>query len=185
MSASPSDSETRGGDESAESLVARCAPDLRRFVRRYFGGPASTRESADDIVQSVCREVLEHADVFERDGELGMQRWMQRVARRKIVDRHRHATADRRDAARETPGVDSALLSRGATPSHTVAIREELNATLAAFDGLPEVVRDAILLSRLEGLSYDDIGKRLGRTPGAVRNLVYRGLAKLADKLDD
>jgi RNA polymerase sigma factor (sigma-70 family) len=54
----------------------------------------------------------------------------------------------------------------------------------AAFDELPEDYREAITLHKLCGLSHAEIAERLGRSEGAVRNLVYRGISRLALLVD-
>jgi DNA-directed RNA polymerase specialized sigma24 family protein len=45
-------------------------PALTRFVRRRMGADLATRESASDIVQSTCRELLRSASTFEDRGGL-------------------------------------------------------------------------------------------------------------------
>jgi hypothetical protein len=45
---------------------------------------------------------------------------------------------------------------------------------LAAVSALPERQREAIVLRELEGRSYADIGRRLGASGGAVRQLIVR-----------
>ena len=44
---------------------------------------------------------------------------------------------------------------------------------------LPAHYRDVIVLRNLEGLSFDEVASRMGRTPGAVRLLWLRALEKL------
>ena len=51
--------------------------------------------------------------------------------------------------------------------------------------GLPDNQRDAVTMSRLMGLSYDQVAEQMGLTESAVRGLVARGLAALSGVLDD
>jgi DNA-directed RNA polymerase specialized sigma24 family protein len=48
------------------------------------------------------------------------------------------------------------------------------------FDALPDDYREAITLQGMVGLSHAEIARHMQRLEGAVRNLVYRGLAQLA-----
>jgi RNA polymerase sigma-70 factor (ECF subfamily) len=53
-----------------------------------------------------------------------------------------------------------------------------------AINDLPEDYREVIRLRHFEGLLLEEVGKRIGRTPEAVRKLWVRGLEKLAELLD-
>ena len=185
-------------DFPVEELIARHLPGLRAYVAGRVDRLVHAKESNADIVQSVCREVLEHIDRFEHRSEAGFKQWLYRTAERKIIDRYRYYTADKRDAAREVPPLPAgdasedgdilALALRDAhggrpTPSHEAIAREELLRTSRAFEGLPAVYREVILLSRVHGLPHAEIAKRLGKSEGAVRNLLYRGLGALTDRL--
>jgi RNA polymerase sigma-70 factor (ECF subfamily) len=44
---------------------------------------------------------------------------------------------------------------------------------------LPEDRRRVIALRHEEGLSFDEIAQRMGRTPAAVRKLWFRAVARL------
>jgi RNA polymerase sigma-70 factor (ECF subfamily) len=185
-------------DFPVEQLIAQHLPGLRAYVAGRVDRLVHAKESNADIVQSVCREVLEHIDRFEHRSEAGFKQWLYRTAERKIIDRYRYYTADKRDAAREVPPLPAgdasedadllALALRDAhggrpTPSHEAIAREELLRTSRAFEGLPAVYREVILLSRVHGLPHAEIAKRLGKSEGAVRNLLYRGLGALTDRL--
>ena len=47
----------------------------------------------------------------------------------------------------------------------------------------PDAQRDAVLLSRVAGLGYQEIARQKGISEAAVRGLVARGLARLAGLL--
>lgn len=49
---------------------------------------------------------------------------------------------------------------------------------------LPDNQRDAVTMSRLMGLSYDQVAEQMGVSESAVRGLVARGLAALSTQLD-
>lgn len=183
-----------GDDPAVRTLLERYLPGLRAFVRLNAGKVLRSKESCSDLVQSACREILLHADDFVYGGEAGFKQWLFQTALRKIMHRHEHWRADKRDVARELSpepgsqdGADaSAVLScyqAFYTPSQQAAAREELERVEAAFDRLPEAHRQVIVMAKVMGMSRAEIGAEIGRTELAVRTLLSRALATLADEL--
>jgi RNA polymerase sigma factor (sigma-70 family) len=170
-----------------EEMLEKHLPALRAWIRHRSDRLVASKESSSDLAQSVCREVIEHIGRFEHKSEEGFKQWLYRTAERKIIDRYRYYTAGKREASREQADngdgpVDPVHLLFP-TPSQDAIAREELAAAERAFSRLPEHYREVILLSRVKGLSHAEIAQRLGRSEGAVRNLLYRGLAAISDEL--
>ena len=53
----------------------------------------------------------------------------------------------------------------------------------AALDALPESQRTVIHLHRYEGLTFAEISRVLGTTPGAVKLRAFRGYETLRERL--
>ena len=178
-------------EERWAELISTHLPGLRAYVAVRVDRLVDARESRADIVQSVCREVLEHMHRFVHGSEDEFRQWLYRTAERKIIDRYRYWKAEKRDAARDRPQFPHEGLPQDwdepatgrASPSEEAIAREELVRTSRAFDELPAHYREVIVLSRLSGLPHAEIAQRLGKSEGAVRNLLYRGLAALTDRL--
>ncbi len=185
---------SQGDAGAVESLLELHLPRLRAFVRLRMGKALSAKESASDIVQSSCREVLENAGKFRYQGESGFRLWLYTTALRKIRHRGEYYRAAKRDVGREAaPGSadESGNDARAAwyrtlsTPSRTLAIREQAERIEAAFERLPDHYREVITLSRIVGLSRAEIAEVTGRTEASVRNVLHRALAELAELLDE
>ena len=177
-----------GDAEAIGALIARHLPGLRAFVRLRMGKELRAKESASDLVQSVCREVLEHADRFRFPGERQFKHWLYKEAFRKIANRAAYLKAARRDVAREAPvGDDSyAQLSAAYTsfsPSRDAMAREHAERLEAAFDRLPDDYREIVVLSRVLGMSRTEMSEELGVSEAAVRSRLSRALSALADHL--
>lgn len=188
----------RGDGEALEALLHRHLPELRAFVRLRAGGLIRARESSSDIVQSVCREVLENVERFRYPSDAAFKQWLFKTALRKLTDRRDFYLAEKRDVLREVPidgahgGGDgdglaaSRLLDtyrRFTAPGHRALVRDEIARVEAAFDELTEDEREVVTLAHLVGLSRAEIAEEMGRTPGAVRVLLHRALAKVVDRL--
>ena len=173
--------------EAMEELLIRHLPGLRGWLRLRMGARLRMRESEEDLVQSVARDVLGDLSSFEWRGEPAFRHWLYLRAQHKLIDKARHAGAAQRSPVREVAFEDhSALLGLAngmQSPSGEVASVEELARIEQAFAELPEDYREAISLQRLCEMGYDEIAARMGRSEGAVRNLVYRGLSQLALRL--
>ncbi|HLU38657.1 MAG TPA: sigma-70 family RNA polymerase sigma factor [Planctomycetota bacterium] len=181
----PALARARAGDRAAiEELLARYLPALRGFLRVQAGADLRARESSSDLAQSVCREVLQDLADFEWRGEPEFRHWLFKRAYHKLLHRRAHWQAQRRDVGREVAlaASDEALLSAYrslATPSAELMAREAVERIEAALDQLPETWRTAIVLHKLVGLSHAEIAAETGHSEGAVRNHLYRGLARL------
>lgn len=185
-----------GGDRQALGLLlARHLPSLQAYVRLKAGPVLRARESLSDLVQSVCVEVLQDLPGFEFRGEARFRHWLFQHALHKVVNKANYHRAQKRDLGRERamPAGDSASGEHASvlacyasicTPSRHASGREALARFEAAFDRLPDDYREAITLQRLVGMPYAEIAAAMGRSEGAVRNLVHRGLARLTTLLE-
>lgn len=179
------------GDRGAlEQLLVRYLPQLQGWLRLRMGPALRSRETPEDLVQSVAREALGELSGFEWRGEAAFKHWLFVRAQHKLQDRVKFVGAQKRDPAREVPPPEDsqALLAcygTLCTPSRDLVAEEALQRIEAAFDDLPEDYREAIALYRFCGLDYGAIAARMGRSEGAARNLVYRGLSRLALRLGD
>ncbi len=172
-----------------ESLLERFLPELRAFVRLRAGPQLLHKEAAEDLVQSVCVEVLAGAKSFEYRGLASFKHWLYLRALNKIRDRAKYYGRQRRDASLEVPmPTDSQYLSGFGsllTPSRVAMEAEEAARLEQAFDQLTEEHREVITLSHIVGLSHEEIGREMGRSPGATRVLLHRALARLGRLLAD
>lgn len=182
----------RAGDAGArEELLARHLHALTAFVRLRLGDALRARETSQDLVQSVCREVLADIATLDVRGAAGFKRWLFLRAENKIRDRARFWRRDKRDPRRERPldaprngaGEIYAQLQSLRTPSRQLASREEVERLEAAFAELSPDHREVILLARVMGLSHADVAREMGRSTVATRTLLSRALALLATKL--
>ena len=184
---------SRGDVDAVALLLERFLPGLRAYLRLRAGKALLAKESSSDLAQSVCREILEHVDLYQYRGEAQFKQWLYTTALRKIANRYEHYGAEKRAVHREVPlagasdssgAVDPALLAACQsliTPSRQAMAREELERIERAFELLSDERREVILLSRFVGLSAREIGEQMGRTEDSVRQLLHRALAELAE----
>jgi len=173
-----------GSDEAKRELLVRYLPEVYAFVRLRLGPRVLQRESGADVVQSVCREVLQELDEFEYRGERQFRSWLMLMAQRKLADKGRYYARQRRGGGRPEQSLSQAELVAGyrglLSPSDAAIREEEVERLERAFDRLPPDYREALMLSRFLHLETAEIAQRMGRTEGATRNLVSRAIARLA-----
>jgi RNA polymerase sigma-70 factor, ECF subfamily len=176
-------------DRSAlERLLLRQLPGLEAFVRLRLGRELRRMLDAPDVVQSVCREVLQELDDFEFRGEAPFRHWLYVRAENKLRQKARHHAAQRRDARLDVSLADAGTAALGyatiCSPSAELDKQEWMRRVEVAFDELPEEWREAVTLHKLCGMSHKEIAERMQKSEGAVRNLVYRGISRLALLVD-
>jgi RNA polymerase sigma factor (sigma-70 family) len=190
--------EPADGSHSARATLSErilgSLPGLTRFVRRRMGPDLVARESASDIVQSTCRELLRGASRFEDQGDASFERWLRSAAEHKLQNRARHWRAQRRQGEARTIGPSSGAHGDDAGfdpeapisshPSQDALLREEAERLQRAFASLPTEYRVVLVRSQVDGASHGEIARELDKSPEAVRKLVARAMARLSAGLD-
>lgn len=186
----PADASRADRPSLSERIIAGL-PGLTRFVRRRMGPELTARESASDIVQSTCRELLRGAAAFEDRGDASFQCWIQGAAEHKLQNRARHWRAQRRqDGSNSLDAVDAdgqgidPQAPSSARPSQDAMLREEAQRLERAFQSLTPEYRAVLVRSQIDGASHAEIASEMGRTPEAVRKLVARAMARLSAGLE-
>jgi RNA polymerase sigma-70 factor (ECF subfamily) len=159
----------QAGDEAAyREALRHIAQRLRSYLRRRM---QSLPDDLEDLVQETLLAL--HLQRGTWDPALPVSAWMLAIARHKLVDLWRRR--GRQEALHDPlDGVDEALL---ALPESEPTARRDLDALLA---GLPAAQRQAILLTKIDGLSVAEASLRTGASESAIKVQVHRGLKRLA-----
>jgi RNA polymerase sigma-70 factor (subfamily 1) len=177
------------GDLAARKrLLLENLPRLKAYLQIKAGAALKSKESISDLAQSVCLQVLDDLPNFEFRSEPQFRHWLFQHALHKIINKREFYDAQKRDMRREVaaaPATDCEALSQSCfatlmTPSRHASGREQLAQFETVLEALADDYKEAINLRKVVGLDYDEIATAMGRSVGAVRNLVHRGLAKIS-----
>jgi RNA polymerase sigma-70 factor (ECF subfamily) len=164
----------RDGDERAFTVLWRdLNPALLRYLRVL--APATAEDTTAEVWVDVCRGL----ERFQGP-ETSFRAWVFTVARMRAVD------AGRQAARRPVRPVPPELLPDGPAPDDPAEATVEALATreaLALIAMLPPAQAEVVFLRVIAGLSTVEVGKIVGKQPGAVRVLAHRGLRRLAQHL--
>jgi len=156
----------REGREAAfEEIVRRYRPGLVAFAAAY-----ATASRADDVVQE---SLISSWDALRRTTEeIRLKPWLYTIVRNRALNA-------RRDARPQAPLSHD--LEGARRPDEVVLSGEELSRVVAAVNALPDSQREALVRSAVEGHTHEQIAAALGASPGAVRQLIYRGRLAVRD----
>lgn len=159
----------QAGDEAAyRHCLGMLATRLRGYLKRRLTG---VPDELEDLVQETLLAL--HLQRGTYDPSLPVTAWAIAIARHKLVDlwRRRGRRDDLHDALDD---VDQQLLV--AEPDDGGARRD----LAVLMQSLPEAQRQAIVLTKLEGLSVAEAALRSGASESAIKVQVHRGLKRLA-----
>ena len=179
------------GDESAlNHLYKIYAERVRWMVRFRMSKELRSQLESMDIVQDTLVQALRGLDGFTYKNEGDFIRWLSKIAENELRGSFRKLHADKRDIRKVVRFNDdrSGTEDRHAgmptpvdatTPSVIMSKREELARLEKAIDELKPEYREVIVMTKIDGLSYNEMGQRLGKSDEAVRKLVSRAMAEL------
>jgi len=174
----------RAGEERAfELLYQRYQPRIAAYVRSMV----HDHGRAEDITQDVFISALRRMQ--ETDREIVFKPWIYEIAKNACIDafrRGRNASEVSFDA-HDAIGDDEhgRLAEPGATPDAAVEGKVAIDNLCGAFGGLSPVHHDILVLREFEGLSYREIGDRLGMSRPAVESTLFRARKRLSEEYEE
>jgi RNA polymerase sigma-70 factor (ECF subfamily) len=160
-------------------------PYVRVLVQAARRGRGLERQDDSDLIQDALLLAHRAFERFRGTTVAEFAGWLRQLAIRTVGHAARAARADKRTALREAdaPDLDALPLPDGSAPDGAALLHERSAQIAAALEQLPDDMRNVVLGRFLDGLSYDELARRLQRTPGALRVLYLRALRKLREIL--
>ena len=161
----------QGGDFSpASEIYDRYSARIYNFAFRFL----KNAEAAEDATQEVFVKMMKHANQFQGDAKLST--WLFSITANWCRDYLRKAD----NKAKEAEDVLVTLPAPNELgPERTLQQREDAARIQRALSALTPEQREAILLSRYQGLSYSEIAQIAGCSEGAVKTRVFRAMETL------
>jgi RNA polymerase sigma-70 factor (ECF subfamily) len=164
------------GDRSAWHLLYVQHRDLvYATALRFLGDAADARDATQDAFVSLLSGARRYRPTAP------FAAYLRRVVVNRCINERASARVRRRAAA-----PDSALegaASRDPGPEELLQRGEAEAAVRAAVAALPKRQRMAVVLSRFEGLSYQEVAEALGCSVSSVESLLFRARQSLAKAL--
>ena len=170
----------QGGDPEAFGQLMQ---PLEQLVWRVCWHYTGNREAAEDCGQEAMVRIWRSLGNYR--GDCALESWIYRIAANCCMDWLRRKKRDRSvsiEPLREQ-GFDPADPAPG---TEEQAVRKDESRRLReAVAQLPEDQRDALILTQLEKVPYEEAARRLGVEEGTVKSRVNRAKARLKERLSD
>jgi RNA polymerase sigma factor (sigma-70 family) len=158
----------------ASEIYDRYSGRIYNFAFRFL----KNSEAAEDAVQEVFVKMLKHANQFHGDAKLST--WLFSITANWCRDYLRKADNKSKES-------DDVLITLPApselAPDRNLERRQSEQRVRRALEALTAEQREAILLSRYQGLSYAEIAQIAGCSEGAVKTRVFRAMETLKKTL--
>ncbi|HEX6683347.1 MAG TPA: RNA polymerase sigma factor [Candidatus Limnocylindrales bacterium] len=163
-----------GHDEGFRTLYRIVQPGLLRYLKALVGA------DAEDVASETWLQVVRDLQSFNGDGE-AFRRWAVTIGRHRAMD---HLRRNQRRPSIAMP-VEALTELTGGDDTAAAAIETlTTDGALAMIASLPQDQAEAVLLRVVVGLDANSAAQVLGKRSGAVRTAAYRGLKRLAERLN-
>ena len=171
----------RGDDTAFEELYRRYRPRVCAYVARMV----SCREHAEEIAQEAFISALRR--LRESDQPIVFKAWIYGIARNGAIDhlraRSRRAPEVGYDHVEEF--VEPAGKLSSPAPEAAIDTKQSIADLQGAFGGLSESHHQILVMRELEGLSYDQLGKRMGMSRSQVESTLFRARRRLEEEYSE
>ncbi len=172
------------GDEAAFKKIVE---DCKDMVYNTAIGIVQKAEDAEDVAQEVFVQAFQSIHSFK--GESKLSTWLYRITVTKALDHERKKKRKKRTAfIRSLFNSNDEEVIEVPDFHHPGVIldnKEKAAELFSAIRKLPTNQRIAFTLSKVEGLSYQEISEVMETSVSSVESLLHRAKNKLKDLLKD
>ena len=173
--------------EDEKELVERAKRDQAAFgelydrhflqIYRFVYSRVRDQTVAEDVTSEVFMKALRSIGRYQDTGR-PFAAWLYQIAVNAIADRYR--------TLRPSQSLDDFhdLSVAGPALEDLAAHRDEIRRIWGLVEALPAQQKTALVLKFQEDMKIEDIAVAMGKTSGAVKLLIHRGVSRLRDEAD-
>ena len=174
--------------DEEKRLIERAKRDPREFgalydrhfqqIYRFVYSRVREQTAAEDVTSEVFIKALKAMPRYQETGR-PFAAWLYQIAVNAIADRYRtlrpsHPLEDFHDLSVGGPAIEE-----------QAAQRDEIRRIWRIVEDLPLQQRTALVLKFQEDMKIEDIAVAMGKTPGAVKLLIHRGVSRLREEAEE
>lgn len=165
-----------GDDRAYAQLVRRHQDGVYRLLRRYLGSADEAYEATHEAFVAAWRALPKY------DATRAFGPWLRTIAINKARDRGRRLAVRRLFFGARSLEESGAMESPdpGPTSDEDLILRERQEQLDRAIAALPPQLKEALLLTAIDGMSQADAGAALGVSAKTVETRAYRARKLLA-----
>jgi RNA polymerase sigma factor (sigma-70 family) len=171
----------RGDDAAFEELYRRYQQRVTGYVTRMVG----CREHAEEIAQEAFISALRR--LRETEQAIAFKAWIYGIARNGAIDhlraRSRRGTEVGYDHVEAF--IDTLQPLSAPAPEAAMETKQTLTDLQGALGGLSDTHHRILVMRELEGLTYDQLGERLGLSRSQVESTLFRARRRLEEEYSE
>jgi RNA polymerase sigma-70 factor (ECF subfamily) len=177
-----------GSRDALGKALESCRRYLLCIAYHQVNRDLQAKGGASDLVQETFLEAHCAFDRFQGDSEVELRAWLCQLLHHRVARFRRHyRTTQKRQLALETTLTAASQRAQAederSSPSARLVADEQAQRLLQALECLPDAYRQAISMRYAEQCSFEEIGRRMQRTPNAARLLWLRAIEHVKHEL--
>jgi RNA polymerase sigma factor (sigma-70 family) len=177
------DAARHGDDRAFEQLYARYRDRIHAFILSKVRDHGRAEDLGQEVFMSALRQLR------ASDREIVFKPWLYTIAKNACIDEFRRGARAREVSIESDEELGAAagerFLSAVPTPAAAVESKQSLDDLRGAFSGLSDSQHKLLVMREFEGLTYDEIGERLGMTKQMVESGLFRARRRLGEEYDE
>jgi RNA polymerase sigma-70 factor (ECF subfamily) len=187
----------RGGDSGTLGrLLEAYRHYLRLLAQIEIGRQLQGKVDASDVVQETFLDAHRYIGAFRGSTEPQFRGWLRQILAGTMANVvRRYVGTQGRDVRLEqglAADIDQSSQALGAipvdprsSPSQQAERGEQSLLVAGALGRLPDDYREVLVLRHIEGLTFPQVAKRMGRSVDSVEKLWLRGLTRLRREFEE
>lgn len=144
-----------------------------KSLYNYFQFQIKDRLKSEDLVQNVFFNILKYRHTYKESHNFKV--WMYAIARNETVNYLKNKKIF-------TDDIDpDQIANNDNNPENNLKHKRDINYLEAALTKISPDKKELIILSRIDGLHYEQIAEIVGCTVGAVKVRMYRAIKELTE----
>lgn len=160
-----------------KDLIETNKQNVRNIIRLI------TKETNEDLEQEVYVRAWKNQDKYEEKGHF--KTWINTIAKNISKDYLKSAQVRYEQGSTSDEEVMNSIKDTKATPELTLLSKIRQKRIIQAIESLKPKFKEVIILSEIDGYTYEDIAAKLGVPLGTVKSRIYNAKKELALKLED
>jgi len=167
-------------------------PVLKSIVSKKLDKELGQKFDGSDVIQDVLNAAQANIDELSSKRPSEIRGYFRRVLLTKIEDlRRRFLKSEKRDIRRELTKQEISsdefreIAGVDGSPLDLMIDQEHLRQVKAAVEALPDEIQNVLTWRFEHGMTFEEIGGRIGRSKDDVRMLIQRCIARLKRQLED